>query len=159
MKWSEWLDKWSMNSLKISAGFLEMEFCPNDNDKNAAWQMYIDLLTRITTQPIDADDGDELTALKSIHGLFGLTRTVIKEYGRHGLEFTKIAIVVLNQIIRPFTAKWHKISLNNGFDDQQTCLIFRKELDELQKKLRVYTRMLGEMSGVEEDLLNFESKI
>ena len=36
MKLREWLDKWSMTSLKINAKFLEMEFKPSDCDKNAA---------------------------------------------------------------------------------------------------------------------------
>lgn len=33
MKWKEFLDKWSMTSLKLQAGFLELEFKPQDEDK------------------------------------------------------------------------------------------------------------------------------
>ena len=50
MKLKEWLDSWSMTSLKIKAHFLEMEWKPQDVDKDAAWELYIELLTRITTQ-------------------------------------------------------------------------------------------------------------
>ena len=55
---------------------------------------------------------------------------------------------MLNQVIRPFTAKWHKKSLNGFNEEDKTA--FRDELKELQKKLRIYTQMLGEMAGVEE---------
>ena len=51
MKWAKWLENWDMTSLKISAPFLEMEWNPAEPDKDAAWELYIELLTRITTQP------------------------------------------------------------------------------------------------------------
>ncbi len=156
MKWKEWLENWSMTNLKINTYFLEMEWKPKDEDKDAAWELYIELLTRITTQPLPKEHGDEATALESIHSIFGLTREVIKRHGRICVEFTKIAIVILNQIIRPFTAKWHKSMIVHAFDDPKKCLEFRKELEEIQKCLCIYTKMLAEMSGVE-DLSELEN--
>lgn len=156
MKLGKWLENWDMTGLKINAGILEMEWQPQDEDKSAAWDLYIELLTRITTQPLAADHGDEKTALDSIHALFPLTREVIKNNGRHCIEFTKIAIVVLNQRIRPFTAKWHKLSLAGAFDDSQKCEEFRTELESLQADLRTYTKMLADMAGVE-DLTELEA--
>lgn len=156
MKMREWLDEWSMTSLKINAPFLEMEWKPSDYDKNAAWELYIELLTRITTQHLPPEYGDEETALKSIYSLFGLTREVIKRQGRHCIDFTKIAIVILNQVVRPFTAKWHKLSIEKAFDDIEQCKVFRKELAALQTILRTYTKMLANMAGVE-DLTSLES--
>ena len=156
MKLREWLDKWSMKSLKINTLFLEMEWKPSDYDKDAAWELYIELLTRITTQYLPPDHGDEETALKSIYSLFGLTREVIKRQGRHCIEFTKIAIVILNQIVRPFTAKWHKLSIQKAFSDRKQCKVFRDELAKLQEVLRTYTKMLAEMAGVE-DLTSLEN--
>jgi len=157
MKWRKWLENWDMTSLKISAPFLEMEWNPAEPDKNAAWALYIELLTRITTQPLAENHGDEETALDSVHSLFDLTRAIIKLHGRECIEFTKIAIVVLNQTIRPFTAKWHKISIESGFKSKATCREFRRELTTLQKTLRTYTRMLSEMAGVE-DLTALDQK-
>lgn len=158
MKWSEWLEKWSMTSLKITAPFLEMEWKPKDDDKNAAWELYIELLTRITTQPLGDQFGDEATALNSIYKIFGITREVIKRYGRGCIEFTKIAIVILNQKVRPFTAKWHNLMLEDDFKDPDLCQEFRRELKELQAILNVYTQMLSEMAGIEKDLTNLEEK-
>lgn len=105
MKWGKWLENWDMTSLKIKAPFLEMDWNPAEPDRDAAWELYVELLTRITTQTLSNDDGDEKTALDSISSLFSITRTVIKSHGRNCIEFTKLAVVVLNQIIRPFTAK------------------------------------------------------
>ena len=155
MKWSKWLENWDMTSLKIKAPFLEMEWNPSEPDKVAAWELYIELLTRITTQALGIKDGDEKTALDSIYSLFPTTRSIIKENGRDCIEFTKIAVLVLNQKVRPFTAKWHRISLGGGFDDPAVCAQFRTELQELQEVLRRYTAMLSEMAGVE-DLTELE---
>jgi len=155
MKWGKWLENWGMASLKISAPFLAMEWAPQEADKEAAWELYIELLTRITTQPLVQQHGDEATALSSIHALFPLSREIIRTHGRDCLEFTKIAVVVLNQVIRPFTAKWHKKSLEKAFDQPDQCAEFRTELEQLQARLRTYTKMLAEMAGVE-DLTSLE---
>ncbi len=156
MKWKEWLENWSMTSLKIKTPFLDMDWEPKDPDKNAAWEMYIELLTRITTQPLASEHGDEQTALESVHKMFGLTREIVKRHSRECIEFTKIAIVVLNQIIRPFTAKWHKESLGGCFEEKGMCALFRRELEFLRKDLRNYTKMLADMAGVE-DLTELEA--
>lgn len=155
MKWRDWLDKWQMSSIKIKTSFLEMQWKPKDEDKAAAWELYIELLTRITTQPLDEKHGDEKAALASVHVLFGITRQVLKKHTRNCIEFTKIAVVVLNQVIRPFTAKWHRLSLEEAFDDPETRKQFRSELVELQIILHRYTSMLAEMADVE-DLTSLE---
>jgi len=144
-----------MTSLKIKAHFLEMEWKPQDVDQDAAWELYIELLTRITTQYLPPEHGDEKTALDSVHRIFDLTREVIKRKGRHCMEFTKIAVVVLNQIIRPFTARWHRLSIQGAFEDTAQCEQFRNELSSLQAALRTYTKMLADMANVE-DLTELE---
>ena len=155
MKLSNLLEKWGMTSLKIKTSFLETELNLSGPDKVAAWQLYVELLTRITTQSLAANDGDEKTALDSIYSLFPTTRSIIKDNGRGCIKFTKIAVVVLNQKIRPFTAKWHRKSLCGGFDDPAVRKQFRNELEELQVTLRKYTAMLSDMAEVE-DLTGLE---
>ncbi len=155
MKFKNWLKKWNLSSLKINAEFLELELTFDDLDKKAAWEMYVELLTRITTQPLKIEDGDEETALKSIHNLFPLTREVLKKYGVGSITFAKIAIVILNQVIRPFTAKWHKLSLQGAFKEPSRCLEFRQELEVLREQLVTYARLLSDIAGVE-DLTTLE---
>lgn len=155
MKLKEWLDKWSMTSLKVNLKFLEMEWNPNDTDKDAAWEMYIELITRVATQGVLPNEGDEETTLTSIYKLFGITREVIRRKGRHCESFTKIAIIILNQKIRPFTSKWHRLSTEGKFDDPNVRSEFRQELSELQGVLKTYSKMLADMASVE-DLTELE---
>jgi len=132
-----------------------MEWEPQEKDKDAAWELYVELLTRTATQPLAREHGFEKAALESVHSLFPITREVIRRHGRGCVTFTKIAIVVLNQIVRPFTAKWHRLSEEGAFSEDAQCDVFRRELEELQRDLWQYTGMLAEMAGVE-DLTKLE---
>lgn len=143
-------EKWHLKSIKLNVAFASMEFAPNDVDREAAWELYVELLTRITTQSLPLSDGDEKTALDSVYSIFPTTREILKRKGRQCVGFTKIAIPVLNQIVRPFTAKWHKLSLNNAFDDAEKCKEFREELKKLQILLKYYTSLLSEIAEVED---------
>lgn len=156
MKWRDLLENWGLTSLKLKAGFLETEWKPTDPDKDAAWDLYVELLTRITTQPLPTQDGIEKTALDSIYSLFPTTRSILKSRGRQCVEFTKLAVVVLNQIVRPFTAKWHRVSTEGGFSKPESCQQFRQELAELQSQLIVYAKALADIAGVE-DLTELDS--
>jgi len=155
MNWGKWLEKWEMTSLKLNASFLELEWKPKDEDKSAAWELYIELLTRISTQSLEDNHGDEKTALESVYTLFAITRQILKNNTRNCTEFTKIAVVVLNQVVRPFTAKWHRLSLQGAFTDFKRQNEFREDLVSLQVVIKKYTKMLADMAGVE-DLTTLE---
>ncbi len=151
----DFLEKWGLVGLKINLGFLEGEFKPKDPDRAAAWELYIELLTRVTTQYLAPEDGNEKTALDSVHDIFPLTREILRRHGSGCSEFAKLAIPVLNQVIRPFTAKWHGLSQAGAFTDPKSCNAFRDDLSALQPRLRNYAKALAEMADVE-DLTELE---
>lgn len=126
MKLKDIFKRFSFEGIKLTASGAEIEISYKKYDKDAAWLMYVELLTRITTQPIKDDVGDEKAALKSIYQIFAITRDILKQYGRQAESFSKIAIIILNQKIRPFTSKWHKLSLEYDFKKKK----FVKNLGE-----------------------------
>jgi hypothetical protein len=150
MKWKDLIENWGLTSLKLKAGFLETEWKPTDPDKDAAWDLYVELLTRITTQALPDQDGIEKTALDSIYSIFPTTRSILKSRGRQCVEFTKLAVIVLNQIVRPFTAKWHKLSTDGSFSNPEICQQFRQELAILQSQLIIYAKALSDIADVED---------
>jgi hypothetical protein len=155
MKLKDFLAKWNMDSLKIKPSYLEKDFKFVEADQKAAWDLYIELLTRIGTQMLPEEYGDEPGVLESVHSLFKTTRDVLKANGPACAQFAKIAVVVLNQKIKPFTSKWHKHALQGGFRFSTQNKEFRTELAELQIELKNYTKMLADMAGVE-DLTEME---
>ena len=150
IKFKNLFEKWELTSLKLNTQFLEAEFEPSTEDRDAAWEMYVELITRIVTQRLDIEHGDEKTALDSVYSLFATTRVILKEKGRKAGAFTKIAVIILNQIVRPFTAKWHKLSLAGAFVDAEKCKEFREELAILQDELRKYAKLLADLACVED---------
>lgn len=145
--------RWGLKSIKLNGKFAQLEFEATDDDMTAAWDMYVELITRIATQELDEDYGDEKTALSSIYALFPITREILKTKGMLAPNFTKIAVVVLNQILRPFLSKWHRRCLAREFENPESCIEFRKELENIRIQLLCYSRMLAEMAKVE-DLTN-----
>ena len=81
MRMKDLFEKWGLTGLKVKTPILEMDWEPSDPDKSAAWDLYVELLTRITTQPLDDAHGDEKTALDSVYSLFAETRAVLKANG------------------------------------------------------------------------------
>ena len=149
------LRQFHLEKLRLKLAFLQAELTFRPADKDAAWELYIELLTRIVTQPSPCESGDEQAALESVYALFPITRELLRRHGRDAMRFGKIAIPVLNQIVRPFTARWHKESLAGAFGDEAKCLEFREQLSLLQQDLRNYNRLLADIAEVE-DLTDLE---
>ena len=145
------LEKVRLNVLGIG---LDIDLKQDDQD--AAWELYVEMLTRIVTQPLPVEAGDEQTALDSIYSLFPTTREILHRRGRNAVQFSKVAIPVLNQVVRPFTAKWHKKSLAGAFAQPDERRAFRAELETLQADLRNYNRLLAKIASVE-DLTDLEA--
>ncbi len=147
---------YNLEKIRINMPFLQAEISFETDDQDGAWELYIEMLTRIVTQPLPSEHGDEKTALDSVYSLFPITREILRRRGRKTISFSKIAIPVLNQVVRPFTAKWHRESLTGAFNDNEKRMEFRKDLKNLQQDLRNYNRMLAEIAGVE-DLTDIET--
>ena len=125
-----------LENVKLNLKAVQFEVSFRETDKDAAWDLYVEMLTRVVTQPLPPEAGDEQAALESVYSLVPATP-------------------VLNQIVRPFTAKWHKESLSGSFGQEGKRLQFRKELESLQVELRNYNRLLAEIASVE-DLTDLE---
>ena len=146
--------KFHLEKIQLGPRWVKAEISFKDDDRDAAWELYVEMLTRIVTQSLPSEVGDEQTALDSVYSLFGTTREILRRRGRNTIHFSKVAIPVLNQVVRPFTAKWHRESLL-GFEKAGKRKKFRKELEALQKDLRNYNCMLAEIADVE-DLTDLE---
>lgn len=155
MKVTELFKKFRLEQVRLGPRWANAEISMKEDDRDAAWELYIEMLTRIVTQPLSPDTGDDATALESVYSLFPITRDILRRRGRTTINFTKVAVPLLNQIVRPFTAKWHRKLLAGELSDEKVSNTFRQELAALQANLRNYSRMLAEIAGVE-DLTDLE---
>lgn len=144
--WLARLQKYEVaHLLQLPNGLPERTWAPAMPDREAAWALYSELRTRITTQPLDYRSGDEATALESFHSLFATTRTTLHKYPLCS-EFGMLVDLMLNQVIRPFTARWHKRLVEGRFQTDDGRHDFRRELAEQRDKLRKFMGLFGEMA-------------
>ena len=155
-KLGELFNRFGLTSIQLGPRWASIEFEFEDADRDAAWELYIEMLTRIVTQPLPSESGDEKTALDSVYSIFATTREILRRHGRKTIHFSKIAIPILNQVVRPFTAKWHKKSLSGSFKKPRGCKEFRDELADLQQSLINYNKLLAAIAEVE-DLTDLEN--
>ena len=139
-----------LEKVRLGPAWANVEISFDQSDQDAAWELYVEMLLRIDTQPLPDQDGDDKTALDSIYALFPITREILRRRGRGTIAFSKVAIPALNQVVRPFTAKWHRESLAGAFDDPDKRMAFREELATLQADLRNYNRLLAQIAGAED---------
>ena len=110
-------------------------------DQAAAHQLLTELRTRISTQPLPYQHGVEATALKSMFDVFAQARDAIAK--NPGCEkFAARTTEVLNLIIRPLTAKWHRAFEEGRLNGRDGADEFRGELQGVQKELREFAKEL-----------------
>jgi hypothetical protein len=88
---------------------------PNNAERQAAWELYVELVTRVSVVPLREDEGLLREALSSLYSLFTTTREVLRKYGPEVAEpkkdgqynFGYLAVAMLNYGIRPLLARWH----------------------------------------------------
>lgn len=96
-KWANWLEDHALSDLiEFPDNIANQIWAPGDKDKEAAWDLYTELRTRIGTQSLHYRSGDEETALNSLYQLFGFTREILKEYGPECRHFAIFAVVLFS---------------------------------------------------------------
>jgi hypothetical protein len=138
----------------------ELTFVVNNDARHVAWKLYIEVVTRISTQPLADEEGFIREALTSLYGLFGTTRDTLKASrpsvsvsGEQTVEH--LAVTMLNNELRPFLSKWHprlrefEKALSNGqesaWSDNRAC---RDELRNIQVHLLGFALGFARPAGV-----------
>jgi len=114
---------------------------PQSLDAIPAHILWVELATRITTQPLHYRSGDEETAADSIYKLFPKVRVLMEKHP-DAKVFNELGLQLLNECLRPYTARWHgwlaQQETGDGklkFADELVRRMFREELRELQPRL------------------------
>lgn len=101
----------SQLSLNLPFGLGGVTIDIGQAEREAAWKLYVEFGTRISTQPLASGTGSAREALSSLHSLFGITREILKEagpeVGQSPTGLGPVAIRILNDGLRPFLTKWH----------------------------------------------------
>ncbi|MBC7342267.1 MAG: hypothetical protein H5U02_07425 [Clostridia bacterium] len=149
-------------------GNIEGTWQPDESEKRAAWEMYVELITRISVAELLPQEGLLREALSSLYSLFDTTRKILRDYGpsvaqpkgKENLSFGYLAVAILNTVLRPVLAKWHPLLLD--YESSRPASIsmlewerqwekseeLRQVLNEVRQVLIEYANLLAEVAGV-----------
>ena len=161
-----------LKSVKVTASlpFLGIEgtWEPDDAERNAAWEIYVELVTRVSIESPDQDEGLLREALSSLYSVFGSTRSILRAYGPSvaqpkgggNLSLGRLSIKLLNNGLRPVLAKWHPLLLHHEAsrgtnvsapDHERTWDKhdeLRGVLNDLRGEMGAYADLLAQVAGV-----------
>jgi hypothetical protein len=141
---------------------------PNDDERKAAWELYVELVTRIAVVPLGAQEGLLREALSSLYSLFATTRDILRRYGPDVAEpkpngqysFGALAVAMLNYGLRPVLARWHPAledweasrppNQSRGEHEKawEHADDLRAALEKSRDVLTQYARLMASASGV-----------
>ena len=149
-------------------GELSGSWAPDENERAAAWEMYVELVTRISVADLGPDEGLLREALTSLYALFSITRGILRAHGpvvaqpkgNGSLSFGYLAVAVLNTVLRPVLAHWHPVLLD--YEARKPAAVssvdwerawehnaaFRTVLAETRATLVAYADLLAHVAGV-----------
>jgi hypothetical protein len=140
---------------------------PDEAERNAAWELYVELVTRVAVVELGPGKGLLREALTSLHELFGITRDILRRYGpsvapkakQDTISFGGLAVAILNGALRPLLASWHPAL--GAYEAARPVQVspmeherawaqageLRGELAATRQVLTEFARTLGEVAG------------
>gem|GEM_PF-352974 len=133
--------------------------------EDIAWSLYVELMTRIATQPLASEQGLLREALNSLYALFIETRMTLHNAGAQLAAAGEqpvglIGISILNEGLRPFMTKWHPLLQQYEKERRENKSAYqhekewrraeemRQELARLQERLDKYAEALAQIIGI-----------
>ncbi len=158
-------------SVKLSIPFvaeINGVWVPAEPEREASWELYVELATRISVVELGEDDGLLREALSSLYTVFGTTREILRRYGPAvaprvapgNVTFGVLAVNVLNLSIRPLLSRWHPLltaheatrspQIDPVAHERQWARAaeLRAEIESVRKVLLALAQTLNEVAGV-----------
>jgi len=153
-------DPAKLTRVKVSLPFHlgEAEWEADPTERRAAWALYVELVTRVSVQPIDTSEGLAREAMTSLHTLFGVTREILREagpdVGASPASVGGIAIAALNRGLRPFLARWHPML--EAWETRRPPNVSPREHERAWPE---ETRLRGELEALRRQLVHYASAL
>lgn len=157
-------------SVGLNLPFLQVSgtWEPNDAERMAAWELYVELMTRVTVVPLEANQGLLREALNGHYSIFATTREILRRHGPTLAEpksdgaynFGFLALMMLNNILRPELARWHPVledwEIRRPLDrsrmeheaDWDLAAELRKEIMATRERLTEFSALMAAACGI-----------
>lgn len=153
--------RFHLQEVKIAFGGNEATFVINARYRKVAWQLFVETMTRIATQPLNPEQGTTREALSSLYSLFQTSRDLLKEMEptptTEGNTVEMLALEMLNSHLRPFLTRWHPRLANyeqqhptSRESDWEGIAQCRADLNDIRNALLGYAKSLGQLAGIQQ---------
>jgi hypothetical protein len=152
---------------------------PDEREQQAAWELYIELVTRVSVAGLQPDEGLLRESLSSLYSIFKSTRDTLRKYGpaiarpkaEGTMSFGYLAIQVLNYALRPVLATWHPLLLDYEHTRHPSISVFEHEkkwqrakelrhiLNQIGVTLRAYTNILAQVADIPSLIIAEEEEV
>ncbi|WP_187369575.1 hypothetical protein [Fodinicola acaciae] len=140
---------------------------PDLAESKAAWELYVELITRVAVVELAPGGGLLREALSSFYTLFDTSRGILRSYGpavaprsrQDAITFGSLSILVLNGAIRPLLTEWHpalqawEATRADGvapYDHEQAwprAAELRARIEQTRQTLADLARVLADVAG------------
>ncbi len=149
----------------LGIGGIQGTWEPDESEVRAAWELYVELVTRTPLGDISLVEGSTRESLNSIYSLFDTTRTILRSSGPsvaspgagRRLSFGYLAISMLNLVLRPLLSKWHarlraweRTNPDASEWEWQSRREFLDDLEATKEQLEQYAGLFAEVADVPE---------
>ena len=131
---------------------------PDEAEKQAAWEIHVELVTRVPMTILEDDRGLLREALTSFYSLFQTTRIILRQFGpfqthsdaepERSVSF--LAVRMLNLALRPFLSKWHPML--KDYEDRRPMTVGALEHE---RRWEQYDKLRQEMIALRPTLLGY----
>lgn len=154
-------------------GGIEGIWEPDDTEIQAAWELYVEMVTRTPLGGFSPQEGSAREALTSIYTLFDTTRGVLRKSGPsvarpkvgEELSFGYLAVSMLNLVLRPLLTDWHRQLQvwerehpGLGENEWPGRSAFFAALDQTREQLGQYASLFAEVAEVPELMEKLDAK-
>ncbi|MCY4414711.1 MAG: hypothetical protein OXE87_00130 [Chloroflexi bacterium] len=152
--------------LKVpGVGGIQGTWEPDETEVKAAWELYVELVTRAPLGTFSLGEGSAREAMTSMHSLFETGRGILKvsgpsvarPKGKERLSLGYLTVSMLNLVLRPFLTKWHprlvvweRQGTGMGEYDWPDRREFLQSLSQVRVQLGLYASLFAEVAEVPE---------
>jgi hypothetical protein len=133
---------------------------PKESERNAAWDMYVELVTRLPVAYVKPEEGSLRIGLSALYRLFDATREILRKYGPSvarprdmgQLSFGLLSVRIMDVVLRPFLIKWYPL-----LKEYEETKKRSDSPQEHERKWERYEELNQAMKEVREALLQYSN--
>ena len=122
-------------------------------DKDAAWQFHIELLSRYVDRPKRVEECNPFVLMDSFDDLFQARTEIFRGAGSKSVKTLNKVMPFLDQTIRPFVQKWRLESADGAFNGDYMMNVrrpeFYGEIELLYEEIQTMCDTMAQIAGVQ----------